>query len=155
MELYLLRHADADTAALSDDARRLSDKGVAQAGKVARFCEAHQISPEVVLSSPVRRAHETAQIVCAHLRRELKICRWLACGMTPVAALEGLQEYAMLESAMIVGHEPDFSQLVAHLIGTPDGEHIRVRKASLTSLELPVLAASGGLLQFSVPCRFM
>jgi phosphohistidine phosphatase SixA len=38
MDLFL-RHADADTEAMTDDARRLSDKGISQARKVAKFCE--------------------------------------------------------------------------------------------------------------------
>src|SRR5688572_30548172 len=117
MELFLLRHADADTPASSDSARRLSEKGIEQANKVARFCEAHQLAPELILTSPVRRAHETAQIVAGHLRTELIVAQWLACGMRPETALAELQGHDRFSSVMIVGHEPDFSGLAAHLLG--------------------------------------
>ena len=63
MQLYLLRHADADTDAPTDDARPLSEKGIAQAKKVARFCEAHEMHLSLILTSPLRRAHETARPV--------------------------------------------------------------------------------------------
>ena len=49
MHLYLLRHADADTVSLDDDERVLSEKGINQAQRVARFCEAHEIKPALML----------------------------------------------------------------------------------------------------------
>src|SRR3982074_3157337 len=124
MLLYLLRHADADTPAASDSARALSEKGHDQARKVARFCEAHDMQLSLVLSSPVRRAHETAQIVSATLRAELLIAPWLACGMDPEGALEELRAYRGQNSVLLVGHEPDFSQLAAHLLGLPTNNAI-------------------------------
>ena len=155
MLLYLLRHADADTIAESDDARCLSEKGLAQAKKVARFCTAHELRPAQILSSPVRRAHETALLVSAHLRAELTVENWLACGMHPEAALAELREHRRHESVMLVGHEPDFSRLAAHLLGLPGEEWIAVRKASLTLLELETFRPAGARLKFSLPCRLM
>ena len=155
MELYLLRHADADTMAETDDARLLSEKGEGQGKKVARFCDAHRIAPARVLSSPVLRALQTAEIVVAHLGLELTVAPWLACGMRPAEALKNLQEYAGEAAVMIVGHEPDFSGLAAHLAGLPSGEHIEIRKASLTRLTVTALERGGARLDFSVPCRLM
>jgi phosphohistidine phosphatase len=155
MLLYLLRHADADTPAPSDDARALSEKGQGQAQKVARFCEAHDMQLSLVLSSPIRRAHETAQIVSSTLRSELVIARWLACGMHPEEALEELRAYRGQSSVMLVGHEPDFSQFAAHLLGLPTNNAIHIRKASLTLLELDVFRAGAASLLFSLPCKLM
>lgn len=155
MLLYLLRHADADTVAESDDARCLSEKGLAQAKKVARFCEAHDLHPALILSSPVRRAHETALIVSAHLRAELEVAPWIACGMNPERAVEELRDHRRHESVMIVGHEPDFSRLAAYLLGLPGEDRITVRKASLTLLDVESFRGAGAQLQFSLPCRLM
>jgi phosphohistidine phosphatase len=155
MLLYLLRHADADTVAESDDARCLSEKGLSQAKKVARFCEAHDLQPALVLSSPVRRAHETALIVSAHLRAELVVEPWLACGMDPERALDELRAYREFLSVLIVGHEPDFSRLAAHLLGLPDEAHLTIRKGSLTLLEVDSLRRGAACLKFSLPCRLM
>jgi len=155
MLLYLLRHADADTNAESDDARCLSEKGLAQAKKVARFCETNKIEPALILSSPLRRAHETALVVSAHLRAELVVEPWLASGMNPERALEELRGHRKHESVMIVGHEPDFSRFAAHALGLPGEDRITLRKASLTLIELENFRPGAARLDFSLPCRLM
>ena len=155
MQLYLLRHADADTPAATDEARALSDKGEAQAKKVARFCETHDVRVSPMLTSPVRRALQTAEIVASHLHSELITVPWLACGMRPQLALDELKRFRAKESVMIVGHEPDFSTLVAHLIGLPSHSQILIKKASLTLVDVETLEKGGGRLEFCVPCRLM
>ena len=155
MELYLLRHADADTIAETDDERALSEKGESQAKKVARLCEAQGLAGVRMLSSPVRRALQTADIVARHLQVELTVVPWLACGMRPQKALNELQEYADEKAVVIVGHEPDFSALAAHLLGMPSGAQIEIRKASLTLLAVQSLENGGARLDFCVPCRLM
>ena len=153
MLLYLLRHADANTEADTDDARPLSEKGVAQARKMGRFCETHGVDIALVLSSPVRRAHETAVIFAKQLKAEIEVVPWLACGARPEAVERELRKYRDYESIALVGHEPDFSGIAAHLLGLPSPENIRIRKASLTLLELDAIRAKSARLQFSVPCR--
>jgi phosphohistidine phosphatase len=113
------------------------------------------VHPAHVLTSPVRRAHETALIVSAHLRTELEIVPWLACGMEPERALDELREHRQFESVMIVGHEPDFSRFAAHLLGLPGEERFLVRKASLTLLDVESFRPAGATLDFSLPCRLM
>ena len=155
MQLYLLRHADADTQAESDDQRFLSEKGMIQASRVARFCDAHDIRPSFVLSSPIRRAHQTATEVANHLKSELVTVRWLACGATPEVILEQLDEYKTAPSVMIVGHEPDFSNLAGALLGSSIYGAIHVRKASLILIDIPQLTAGYGRLEFSIPVKLM
>ncbi len=154
MQLYLLRHADADTVAAHDDDRHLSDKGIAQTQRAARFCEAHEVVPKLILTSPIRRAHQTAKLVAEHLRVEMKIVRWLACGAQPSAVLEELQKYDEHKSVMLVGHEPDFSHITAHLIGAGK-DAVHVRKCSLTSIEIHEFTGGGGRLDFSIPPKLM
>ena len=109
----------------------------------------------LILTSPLRRAQETAKPMAAALRTELMVAPWLASGMHPQAALEELRAYRSQNSVMLVGHEPDFSQLAAHLLGLPTNNAIHVRKASLTLLEFDVFRAGTATLQFSLPCRLM
>jgi len=155
MNLLLLRHADAETEAVTDHARRLSEKGEAQARKVARFLEANEITPELVLASPLRRAQETARIVSDHLRVELLTVAWAASGLDPETGLDELRAYAKFDCVMLVGHEPDFSMLAAHLLGLRDPAQLRIRKASLTHLELTAFAPGAARLDWSIPCRLM
>lgn len=155
MQLVLLRHADANTSADVDTERRLSEKGEEQALKVAQFCERQEIKPEIIITSPVRRAVETAEIVSKELKVDFLVEDWLACGMHPHAAMDGLKAYRRHECVMIVGHEPDFSHLVSWLVGIPDNSNIHIRKASLTHVEVQSHREAGGRLEFSIPCRLM
>ena len=154
-DLFLLRHADANTESDTDDGRRLSEKGIGQAKKVARFISEHELQLDLIVSSPVRRAQETARIVSENLEIELVTEGWLACGMHPETGASELRGYDRFDRVMIVGHEPDFSQLIAHLIGLADPEQIRIRKASLTHLQVAAFIPSGARLVSSVPCRLM
>lgn len=155
MLLYLLRHANADTIATTDDARTLSEKGEAQAQKIARFCDERELRPELILASPLVRTRQTAQSIAERLRAELLVAPWLASGMTPETATEALQEYLRFQSVMLVGHEPDFSLLIAYLLGLPDHARFIVRKGSLTLLEFRSLRVGAATFHFSMPCRLM
>lgn len=155
MRLYLLRHADADTPAPTDDERALSEKGGRQAMEVGRFCAAHEMKPDVILTSPLRRARQTARPVADRLAVELETVPWLACGAAPAAVLGELAARKNLSAVMLVGHEPDLGRLVAHLLGAKGGDAVHIRKASLTSLEIGTFRAGGGRLEFSVPVSLM
>jgi phosphohistidine phosphatase len=109
----------------------------------------------IILTSPLRRALETAKPVAAALRTEMTIAPWLSSGMHPHTALEELRAYRAQNSLMLVGHEPDFSQLAAFLLGLPTNNAIHVRKGSLTVLELDVFRSGAATLQFSIPCKLM
>ena len=156
MTLLVLRHADANTAAAQDDERALSEKGIIQARRVGRFCRAGAIVPELILSSPVRRARETAELVAAEASApKMELAGFLACGMQPVTALQELVAWGNVASLMLVGHEPDLGLLIGDLLGIPRPGRIHVRKASLTLLALDQLASGAARLEMFVPCRFM
>ena len=156
MLLYLLRHADADTYAANDDDRILSEKGVAQAQRVASFCRERALIPRLVLASPLIRARQTAEyFISAFPGLVIQVCPFLASGMTADSALRELRPYASAESVMIVGHEPDFSELAARLVGMTESRRFRVRKASLTLLNVSEFAPRGATLEFSLPCKLM
>jgi len=155
VQVYLLRHADAETVAPTDDERFLSEKGMMQAQRVARFCEAHTLRPELVLTSPLRRAHQTAAMFVEKVSVELRTVLWLSSGATPESILKELREFRNLASVMLVGHEPDFSQFAAHLIGAPHPENIRIRKASLTLFSIHDFVAGGARLEYSLPVKLL
>ncbi len=75
--------------------------------------------------------------------------------MTPATALEELKAYRSRPSVLLAGHEPDLSALIAHLMGVPSPSLLHIRKASLTGLEVEVLRAGAGRLEFSIPCKMM
>jgi phosphohistidine phosphatase len=156
MVVYFLRHAEAEPDFARDFDRRLTAKGLEQAEKVGKFFVRYGLIPEVIISSPVVRAWQTAKIVAQKLG-DAKIVDgpWLACGMNPGTCLQELAAYVEKSSVLLVGHEPDFGETIARLIGLHDATGIKVRKASLTAVDLPRLAPGNGELQFSVPARLM
>ena len=155
MTIYFLRHAEAEDLAESDFDRKLTPKGLQQAAKVGKFCASHGLEPAVILSSPVTRARQTAEIVSKELGLEPSIEGWLACGMETSTLLARLAPHSASDSVMIVGHEPDFSTTIGELLGTPEPAAVLVKKASLTAIDAPWLEPGAGQLQFSIPCRLM
>lgn len=154
MKLYLLRHADAATQAEIDDERTLSKKGMQQSKCVAKFCLKHEIKPDTILASPLIRAQQTAKPVASALNIEIETVPWLIYETVTDALIEHLGAYTESSSIMIVGHEPDFSRLATALTGA--NEHaIRVRKGSLTFLEVAEFRRSGACLQWSIPAQLM
>ena len=154
--LYLLRHAEAEPHRSDDFSRRLTEKGERQAARVGEFLSKSAFRPDLILTSPVLRAKETAAIVARELASDdPDEVPWLACGMNPDRGFSELAGYAKLDSLMIVGHEPDFSTFAAHLLDLGSSHSINISKASLTAIEMPRLVPGAGVLKFLLPVKLM
>ena len=68
MNLYLLRHAEAEEEAASDGERKLTERGREQARTIGRFCARNDLYPEKIITSPLVRAQQTAKIVADELK---------------------------------------------------------------------------------------
>lgn len=156
MILYLLRHAEAEAHRSEDFSRKLTGKGTMQALKVGEFLGSHSICPQLILTSPVLRATETAFLVAKKLNVEDPIeVAWLSCGMHPENALHELRGYLELDSLMIVGHEPDLSALLGLLLGLGTPDAINIAKASLAAIDLRRVFAGSGVLKFLLPVKLL
>jgi phosphohistidine phosphatase len=156
MLLYLLRHAEAEPHRPEDFSRKLTAKGEKQARIVGSFLSGQGIMPDLILASPVVRARETARIAALEMGCDQPTeAPWLACGMNPERALAELAGYSRLNSLMIVGHEPDFSALVAHFLDLGSSGSINVSKASLTCIEFTRPVAGSGVLKFLIPVKLL
>ncbi len=155
MRLYLLRHAEAVDHALTDAARELTVRGLEQARTVGAFCLKHALKPDLILTSPYRRAVQTAELVAAALGQPAQTVPFLASGMAPETALDELSAYQRFASVMLVGHQPDLGMLIATLLGLRNDAAFPVSKASLTCLEVERLVLSGASLQFFLPVKLM
>lgn len=122
MKLYFLRHGLAESRgrwAGPDSERPLTDEGIARMECEAAALEALGLSPDVIVTSPLARAYQTARIVARQvgLQDRLVTDERLAPGFG-VGELRGiLEEYPGAAAVMLVGHEPDFSLTVGDLIG--------------------------------------
>ena len=156
MVAYFLRHADAEPRITSDQERKLTPKGLEQSEKAGKFMARCGLLPEIILTSPVVRARQTAQVVAEKLGdAEVSEVDWLACGMSAETCLMELKARQGTASVLLVGHEPDFSETIATMLGVSDAGAIKVRKAALTGIELLDFRAGEGQLHFLVPARLM
>lgn len=156
MLLYILRHAEAETKIVADYERRLTLHGHEQANAMGRFCLERKIFPEIILTSPVVRAKQTAEQFVAVLKKgDLIEAPWMACGMNPERALKELSVYKNFKRVMIVGHEPDLSRLIAILLGINDSGALEVAKASLTTIALKKIETNSGVLKSFFPVELI
>lgn len=129
MKLYLLRHGIAEDAAPGqrDADRALTEDGIRKMRKAARGMRAVIPRLDRVLTSPLKRALQTAGIVAEAFSLEPEPCEDLALGGDPGAALQGLAG-----AVLLVGHEPGLSVLAG---GGPG--RIEFRKGALARIDLP------------------
>ncbi len=153
--LHLLRHAHAGDPAkwtLDDAVRPLSEKGRRQARGLGGLLATLDEAPDLFISSPRARALETAEIVASALHGRVRVVvdQRLAepLGESVVNAI--LDQAGPAHRPCLVGHDPDFSDLLGAFIGT---SAIPMRKAALARVDFAgdeaVLGA--GTLRYLLP----
>jgi phosphohistidine phosphatase len=114
-QLWLLRHGEAEPHhAGPDDERRLTERGEGQGRAAGRALAALEITFQAVYTSPKVRARDSARLACEALGCEPIDHEPLREGFTADGARELLHAD---ERVLVVGHEPDFSQVVYDLTG--------------------------------------
>jgi phosphohistidine phosphatase len=146
-ELYLVRHADAgDPEAWTgpDDVRPLSGKGEKQSKRLGRFLAEAGFSPGAIISSPKARARQTAELVADAVGGAVTIDERLAGGLDVVALEAILFDTGEPERPVLVGHDPDFSELTAWIVGASE---LPLKKGALVRIDTvrPISRASGTL----------
>jgi phosphohistidine phosphatase len=151
-ELYLLRHADAGSPAAwdgPDERRPLSGKGERQADRLGRFLAGIGFAPDAILTSPKVRAAQTAEIVARLLGASVGRDDRLAGGLEIGTLEDLLHDAGDPERPLIVGHDPDFSDLIASLCGDAG---VTLKKGSLARVDAPrPLEPDAGTLRWLVP----
>jgi phosphohistidine phosphatase len=151
-QLYLLRHADAgDPLAWDgpDENRPLSDKGQKQADRLGRFLVGIGFRPDVIITSPKARAAQTAEVVGGHVGVSVSKDERLgeAFGLGELERV--LRDAGDPGRAVVVGHDPDFTDLVGILCGAAG---VTMRKGAFARIDVSrPLEAGGGTLRWLVP----
>lgn len=143
MKLYLMRHGIAEMlgtgGVLHDRDRALTAKGEKRVREIARGLRRLGVKPEVILTSPLRRACQTADLVAAELGLADRLEETAHLGVPPdsAALLRQLQKRRPPPRAvLLVGHEPHLSELVALLIAGPSAEvGLTFKKGGVARLE--------------------
>jgi phosphohistidine phosphatase len=152
MELYLLRHAHAgDPGAWDgpDDRRPLSEKGEKQADRLGRFLAGIGFQADAIITSPKVRATQTAKAVAEPLGLPVGVDDRLA-GEVGIGTLESiLRDAGEPARTVIVGHDPDFTDLVAILCSAA---RVPMKKGALARIDVDhPLQPGGGTLRWLVP----
>jgi phosphohistidine phosphatase len=145
-ELYFVRHGVAEERgeAWPDDSRRpLSGEGMSRMRKGARGLARIGVAIEVILTSPLVRARQTAEIVAAEIepRPSLVNIDSLAPDGSYAAVIADLEKHARKTRIALVGHEPMIGELVARLIGSR--HPIEFKKGSICRIDVEDLPPAG------------
>lgn len=119
--LYILRHAKSswENADLSDFDRPLNERGLKAAPLMGGLMKTTKFQPDVILSSPAKRARETAALVkeAADFRSDIRFDERIY-QASPARLLEIIAEQnADTESILLIGHNPGLEGLVRFLTG--------------------------------------
>ncbi|HTK28117.1 MAG TPA: phosphohistidine phosphatase SixA [Vicinamibacterales bacterium] len=158
-ELYLIRHAVAAERGdkWPDDTKRpLTDDGIAKMRKAARGLVRLGVHLDVVLTSPLVRTRQTAEIVAGAFdpRPHIVNAESLAPGGAHAAILADLEKHSRRSHIAIVGHEPGIGDLAARLIGTR--HPIPFKKGAVCRIEVDALPPNGpGELRWFLPPRVL
>jgi phosphohistidine phosphatase len=155
--VYFVRHGiaqDAQTWGGADAERPLTGKGRAKMAAIGRrLCEL-DIKPDVILTSPLVRAHQTAEIVAKALRLSERVEREdrLAGGFDPGALGKILHDRAAAQTLMLVGHEPGLSAVIGHAAGNA---RVELKKGAVACLEFPNPKSPRGELLWLAPPKIL
>ena len=124
MELILWRHADAEDGA-PDLARKLTTKGRRDAERVGAWLRKRLPRDFHLVASPAVRAQQTAEALGAKIETDKRLA--------PGASVADIVKAAQREGVVvIVGHQPDLGEAIAHFLGASD---VRLQKGALWWLE--------------------
>jgi phosphohistidine phosphatase len=140
--LYFLRHGKASSPQQGDDAaRELTEGGRERLRAAAPLWRRLNLRPEVVITSPLVRARQTAEIVCEVLGGEPVADELLQPGASWGQLARAMAQHPDARRVMFVGHEPDLSSAIAHLTGAAS---VRMRAGGVACLEFYGVPEPGG-----------
>src|SRR5688500_3744938 len=158
MRLLIIRHATAvprGTPAIPDDDRPLTGKGEKRFRQVARGLAEITDRPDALLTSPLPRARRTAEIAAKAWKKVEPIDTPALAGGSVDDILGAIAVHSDDALVAVVGHEPDLSGLLAHLLGTPHGSRLTFRKGGAALVDVPGAIRDGGALVWYLSPRLL
>lgn len=150
--LLLLRHGIAEDAGpatgYEDAPRALTEDGIVRMRLAAAGVAALGLGIDTIVSSPLVRCRQTAEIVATALGLPVSLDARLAPGMDIDGVEDLLLEHPDAQAALLCGHQPDLSRLVAALTA---GGAVEFRKGSLAVLGIEAPRRGGGRLRALYP----
>ncbi len=142
MFLYFLRHASAGqrlSSSKKDEKRGLDKDGIEQSGYIGRALSALGVQVEVIVSSPLKRATQTAALVGNEMGHEGKLV--LETALRPAATFSDfqkmLEKYSRQDSVMVVGHNPNLEEFLGRVIsGSGCEATVELKKGAVAKVEM-------------------
>ena len=140
MNFFILRHGIAvepGTQGYKDSERPLTDEGKCKLRKICKAMKQLDLSFDLILSSPYKRARQTAEIVAEHFNEEVEFTD----SLTPQGSMQELiaeinQIKPLPENVMVVGHEPYLSELLSLLVSGETRFGVTLKKAGLAKISV-------------------
>jgi phosphohistidine phosphatase len=160
LELYLIRHglaAERGDEYPDDSKRPLTSQGISRVRKEARGLDELGVVFDQILTSPLVRARQTADVLAEAMKAKAPVATSdaLAPAGTPAGVIQDLLKHAKKSSRIaLVGHEPNMGELAARLVGarTP----FDFKKGAVCLLEFDALPPKGvGHLRWFLPPRVL
>lgn len=151
MKIYFLRHGvavESDEWQGDDATRPLTGDGRKAMEREAKAIAQMGIEPDLIITSPLVRAKETAAIAAEQLKMKPVEDARLAGDFGTKALSQILREHADAHSIMLVGHEPDFSRTIGELIG---GGRVDIKKGGLARVDVDGASLQSGELVWLIP----
>src|ERR671912_998211 len=160
LELYLVRHAIAAERGpkYPDDRQRpLTPDGIKRFKEAVRGLVALDVGLDVILSSPLTRAEETATLIATGFKKRVPTepLEALAPGGKPAAIVDAIKAHAKRHRRIaLVGHEPDLGELASRLLGARG--HVEFRKGAVCAIDEDGATPAGpGTLRWLLPPRML
>lgn len=156
MIVYFLRHASAGqhlANPVKDAKRGLDKEGTEQCGLIGRTLAALDTQVDAIISSPLKRAMQTANLVANEIGFEGKL--QMEEGLKPGATFSDFRKmvskYARLEAIMVVGHNPNLSEFLGRAMGESNSKlSVDLKKGAVARVEL---GRNKGILQWCITPR--
>src|ERR671922_2274885 len=150
MQFYFLRHGEADWPGWNkpDDERPLTDFGKKEMRQVAKFLDRLKVRPDLIVTSPLPRASQTAKIAAEQLKTKVRQDEALEPGFG-MSELRTVLKRHSSKTLMLVGHEPDFTSVISALTGAS----LKLSKAGVALIDFDPETEKGRLL-WLFPPRF-
>jgi phosphohistidine phosphatase len=156
LELYLIRHGVAEERGKEwpDDSKRpLTPQGIARLRKEARGLDAIGVGFDQIVTSPLVRTRQTAEILAEEMKVKASIVPSdaLAPAGAPAAVMQEIARHVRKPRVALVGHEPNLGELAAQLIGARSA--IAFKKGGICRIDFDVLPpkGTGALVWFVTP----
>ena len=144
MQIHLLRHgiAEEGRAGAPDSERALTGEGKKKLRDVLRAAKSAGVQPSLILTSPYRRAVETAELAAEMLeyKEELLKTKSLVPNANPDQVWDEIRVHKQEPEILLSSHEPLLGYLFAHLLGTPS-LMVDIKKGALARIDMEQFGA--------------